>query len=389
MSELIYTGLGALGLYKSAVKLTAPKIPKIKTGNMTGVTKSVINQGVDLGAEGVTNAATGALSGGDAPLPAPTNTGAATVVNNGVAQSNGAAGPTGEPGPGDGMPNDSTRLGKSAPTEDKTGTGLGGLWQNNKGLMSGLGIGAGVLGLGALSGNKMGIMGGLGTLGLLGGAGWAYDKLGGWDNIKQLGGGGWGQMMSAKDKSEAFAKANPKRWNALQSLPSVKGLSSNAGMLGRARNFLEMNPEQKGALAGDKVWENLAGYEADDLTWALGLGDRLDKAPEGVKEFMMSRAGAPAEGHMGMQDMMTMAKDKPILALQNDKFNNTLRGLVDRRGQIDQALGFKNVDQLRNAVAAKDALQNVSDFADNASNKITELKTSAGDFLNKYNPFSD
>jgi hypothetical protein len=387
MSEITYAGLGALGLYKSALKLTQPRIPKIRPGVIPKVTKSVVNTAADLGKEGVTNMATDAVGTPDTNS-IPNNTGATTVVNNGVAQTGGATGSTGEPGPGDGM-SDGSPPGKLDTAKDEAGAGLGGLWQNNKGLISGLGIGAGALGLGALTGNKMGLMGSLGTLGLLGGAGWAYDKLGGWDNIKQLGGGGWGQMMSAKDKSEAFAKANPKRWKALQSVPSVKGLSNDAGMFGRARNFLEMNPEQKGALAGDKVWKNLRGYEADDLTWALGLGDRLDKAPEGVKDFMMSRAGTPAEGHMGMQDMMTMAKDKPILALQNDKFNTTLQGLIGRRGEIDTALGFEDLGQLQNAAAMKDGLQSVSDFADNASNKITELKTSAGDFLNKYNPFSD
>ena len=262
-------------------------------------------------------------------------------------------------------------------TSNKTDTPAGGgFWSDNKGLLTGLGVGAGVLGLGALSGNKMGMLGSLGTLGLLGGAGYVYDKLGGWDNIKQLGGGGWSQMMDAKSKSEAFAEKNPERWKALQKLPAVKAVGSDAGMLGRARSFLEMNPEQKDALSGDKLWENLQSYEPEQLEWAMGLGDRWQKAPEDLRQVMTDYAqknNFGGDGGMSITDMVAMAKDKPILALQDDKFNSTLKNLVSKRNVIDHALGFESGDQLQQQIDAKETVENIAA-------KFRDAADSVGDF---------
>ena len=261
-------------------------------------------------------------------------------------------------------------LGTLDPAKSKPGGFFqGDFWKNHGGLTTGLGVGAGVLGLGALTGNKMGGLGSLGTMALLGGGGYLYDKLGGWDTIKKFGDGGFGRMMDARSKSDSFAQKNPERWKTLQSMKGFEDFGEDVGMLGKAKSFINAPETRQNALSGKSgdLWGNLEKFTPDELSWAQNLPKRWEAANPRIKNMMTAFGGAAPEGTWGPTRMMAATKLGPAHAMAQPEYAAGLRKILNNRALVDEAL---NTDPNGFAVKALDATSSIKESLGGAADKV-------------------
>jgi hypothetical protein len=296
--------------------------------------------------------------------PPVTGTPPATSTTGNIAVSDGSGGTTTN------TQQENPGLGTLDPAKNKPGGFFqGDFWKNHGGLTTGLGVGAGVLGLGALTGNKMGGLGSLGTLALLGGGGYLYDKLGGWDTIKKFGGGGFGRMMDARSKSDSFAQKNPERWKTLQSMKGFEDFGEDAGMLGRAKSFINAPETRQNALSGKSgdLWGNLEKFTPDELSWAQNLPKRWEGADPRIQQMMTSFGGATPEGAWGPTRMMEATKLGPAHAMAQPEYAAGLRNILDNRAMVDTAF---NTDPDGLAAQALDATSGLKKSLGGAVDKV-------------------
>ena len=198
-----------------------------------------------------------------------------------------------------------------------------------------IGGGLGLLGLGALGAGKGGMggwLGGLGTLALGLGGGYLWDQLGGWGGIKKFGDGGFGRAWDARGKYNQFAEENPNILAAVKGNPTLSKFvpSSDQGLLGQAKNFVNRPLGEQEILSKGDIYKNLrtiGGYAkdaegnvihdpsraADNLSYLTTLKKRLEDNPTMASLVGVDPSQLPKVGLAGLANPDNLALAKHVL----------------------------------------------------------------------------